>query len=88
MCKWGLVIAGLGDLKRPVENVSPLQSGGMRSSLLYLGAILTDILIALACTGVIWARYSTQIVPANYSLLSVNAFVGSTGIYQLYRIYR
>ena len=42
---------------------------------------------ALALTGVIWTRYSTQIIPINYSLLAVNAFVGLTGIYQLYRIY-
>lgn len=26
--KWGLVIAGLGDLKRPVESVSVFQSSG------------------------------------------------------------
>jgi hypothetical protein len=44
--------------------------------------------IALAATGVIWSRYSTQIIPVNYSLLSVNAFVGATGLYQLYRIWR
>eukprot|EP01095_Lingulamoeba_sp_RSL-Kostka_P017263 TRINITY_DN886_c0_g1_i2.p1 TRINITY_DN886_c0_g1~~TRINITY_DN886_c0_g1_i2.p1 ORF type:complete len:115 (-),score=25.04 TRINITY_DN886_c0_g1_i2:180-524(-) len=40
---------------------------------------------ALATTGVIWARYSTQIVPINRNLLSVNIFVAITGIYQLYR---
>jgi hypothetical protein len=39
---------------------------------------------ALACTGVIWARYATQIVPVNYNLLAVNVFVGSTGLYQIY----
>lgn len=42
---------------------------------------------ALAATGVIWTRYSTQIIPVNYNLMSVNAFVGATGLYQLYRIY-
>ena len=42
--------------------------------------------LALAMTGLIWARYSTQIVPVNYNLLSVNVFVGLTGCYQLYRI--
>ena len=40
---------------------------------------------ALAVTGVIWARYCTQIIPVNYNLLAVNAFVGLTGIYQLFR---
>lgn len=38
---------------------------------------------ALAATGVIWARYATQIIPVNYNLLAVNIFVGITGIYQL-----
>jgi len=40
---------------------------------------------ALAATGVIWARYSTQIIPVNYNLLSVNVFVALTGVYQLSR---
>jgi hypothetical protein len=43
--------------------------------------------IALAATGMIWARYSTQIIPVNYSLFTVNLFVGATGLYQLYRIW-
>lgn len=43
---------------------------------------------ALAATGVIWARYSTQIRPVNYNLLSVNVFVGITGIYQLQKVVR
>lgn len=42
--------------------------------------------IALGSTGIIWARYSTQIIPKNYNLLSVNLFVGATGCYQLYRL--
>eukprot|EP00002_Diphylleia_rotans_P006205 TRINITY_DN1553_c0_g5_i1.p1 TRINITY_DN1553_c0_g5~~TRINITY_DN1553_c0_g5_i1.p1 ORF type:complete len:116 (+),score=23.98 TRINITY_DN1553_c0_g5_i1:57-404(+) len=41
--------------------------------------------VALASTGLIWARYSTQIVPVNYNLLSVNLFVAASGIYQLGR---
>mmetsp|Transcript_17092 Transcript_17092/g.28120 ORF Transcript_17092/g.28120 Transcript_17092/m.28120 type:complete len:144 (-) Transcript_17092:139-570(-) len=65
--KWCLVIAGLADLKRPVEKISLPQS------------------LALASTGVIWARYSTQIIPVNYNLLAVNIFVGATGIYQVFR---
>eukprot|EP00004_Rigifila_ramosa_P016999 TRINITY_DN4089_c0_g1_i1.p1 TRINITY_DN4089_c0_g1~~TRINITY_DN4089_c0_g1_i1.p1 ORF type:complete len:130 (-),score=26.32 TRINITY_DN4089_c0_g1_i1:24-356(-) len=40
---------------------------------------------ALATTGLIWARYSTQIIPVNYSLMTVNIFVGATGIYNLGR---
>ncbi|EPZ31818.1 Mitochondrial pyruvate carrier 2 [Rozella allomycis CSF55] len=41
---------------------------------------------ALLATGLIWSRYSTQIIPVNYSLLLVNLFVGLTGATQLYRI--
>jgi hypothetical protein len=69
MCKWGLVIAGLGDINRPAENLSLPQS------------------VSLTATGIIWSRYSTQITPINYNLMSVNVFVAATGIYQLYRIY-
>jgi mitochondrial pyruvate carrier 2 len=67
--KWGLVVAGLGDLNRPAENLSIAQSS------------------ALATTGLIWSRYSTQIIPVNYSLLAVNICVSATGFYQLARIY-
>nr|CAH8865390.1 unnamed protein product [Trichobilharzia regenti] len=66
--KWLLVIAGLADINRPVENVSLYQS------------------TALAVTGIIWSRYSVVIIPKNYNLLSVNAFVAMTGLYQLGRI--
>lgn len=41
---------------------------------------------AVALTGVIWSRYSTQITPVNYNLLSVNLFMAVTGLYQLYRV--
>ena len=40
----------------------------------------------LALTGIIWSRYSTQITPVNYNLLSVNVFVALTGLYQVGRI--
>jgi hypothetical protein len=40
---------------------------------------------ALACTGVIWVRYSFVITPVNYNLALVNTFVGATGIYQIWR---
>ncbi|MBW0478368.1 hypothetical protein O181_018083 [Austropuccinia psidii MF-1] len=43
--------------------------------------------IALAATGIIWVRYSFVITPVNYSLASVNLFVGATGLTQLYRIW-
>ncbi|KAJ3019657.1 UNVERIFIED_CONTAM: hypothetical protein HDU68_010572 [Siphonaria sp. JEL0065] len=43
--------------------------------------------LTLAATGFIWARYSTQIIPVNYNLMSVNLFVGATGVYQLFRIW-
>ncbi|KAK9900507.1 UPF0041-domain-containing protein [Cystobasidium minutum MCA 4210] len=41
--------------------------------------------IALTATGLIWVRYSFVITPVNYSLAAVNAFVGATGGYQLFR---
>ena len=68
--KWALVLAGLKDINRPVEQVSMAQT------------------TALATTGVIWARYCTQITPKNWNLLAVNVFVGMTGIYTLGRVYK
>ena len=41
--------------------------------------------IAVTATGLIWSRFSTQITPVNYNLLTVNAFMAATGLYQLYR---
>ncbi|KAJ3223118.1 Mitochondrial pyruvate carrier 2 [Clydaea vesicula] len=67
--KWGLVIAGLGDLSRPAENLSILQT------------------LSLTATGVIWSRYSTQIIPVNYNLMAVNLFVGAIGLIQCSRIF-
>ncbi|KAJ2014435.1 Mitochondrial pyruvate carrier subunit [Coemansia sp. S610] len=66
--KWGLVIAGLGDLARPVDQISIRQQ------------------ISLAATGLIWTRWSTIITPKNYSLATVNFFVGCTAAYQLARV--
>ncbi|EPT04962.1 hypothetical protein FOMPIDRAFT_1112445 [Fomitopsis schrenkii] len=43
--------------------------------------------LALTATGIIWVRYSFVITPVNYSLAAVNAFVGSTGLGQLARIW-
>lgn len=64
----GLVIAGIGDINRPVESVSLRQVG------------------ALAATGFIWSRYSLVIIPKNWSLFSVNMFVGLTNMYQVVRV--
>ncbi|KAJ1730211.1 Mitochondrial pyruvate carrier subunit [Coemansia biformis] len=66
--KWGLVIAGLGDIARPVEQISARQQ------------------LSLAATGLIWTRWSMIITPRNYSLATVNFFVGCTAIYHLARI--
>lgn len=41
--------------------------------------------IAISATGIIWARYATQINPVNYNLMIVNMFMGMSGLYQLYR---
>jgi hypothetical protein len=40
---------------------------------------------AVTLTGLIWTRYSTQITPINYNLMTVNAMMAVTGLYQLYR---
>ncbi|KAJ2779953.1 Mitochondrial pyruvate carrier subunit [Coemansia interrupta] len=66
--KWGLVIAGLGDLTRPADQISVKQQ------------------LSLAATGLIWTRWSTIITPKNYSLATVNFFVGCTAAYQLARV--
>lgn len=42
---------------------------------------------AVTATGVIWSKYSLDIKPKNYNLLTVNLFMACTGMYQLYRIY-
>ena len=41
---------------------------------------------ALAATGFIWSRYSLVIIPKNWSLFSVNMFVGLTNMYQVVRV--
>ncbi|CAL9038425.1 unnamed protein product [Musa banksii] len=41
--------------------------------------------VAVACTGLIWSRYSTVITPKNWNLFSVNVAMAGTGIYQLSR---
>ncbi|KAL6843178.1 hypothetical protein ACP4OV_026891 [Aristida adscensionis] len=41
--------------------------------------------VAVACTGIIWSRYSLVITPRNLNLLSVNIAMATTGLYQLSR---
>ncbi|XP_057977856.1 mitochondrial pyruvate carrier 4-like isoform X1 [Malania oleifera] len=41
--------------------------------------------MAVACSGVIWSRYSTIITPRNLNLLSVNVAMAGTGLYQVAR---
>lgn len=41
---------------------------------------------SLSLTGFIWSRYSTQIIPVNWSLFTVNFFLGITGMVQTSRV--
>jgi mitochondrial pyruvate carrier 2 len=41
--------------------------------------------LAVTATGLIWSKYSLDITPKNYNLLTVNAFMAVTGLWQLYR---
>lgn len=84
-----LVAAGIKDINRPAENISIPQNIGKcgrvadDSGLYGLKYVL--LCAALTATGLIWVRYSFVITPVNYSLAAVNAFVGATGGYQLFR---
>eukprot|EP01026_Neomeris_dumetosa_P031565 TRINITY_DN2501_c0_g1_i2.p2 TRINITY_DN2501_c0_g1~~TRINITY_DN2501_c0_g1_i2.p2 ORF type:complete len:117 (-),score=8.44 TRINITY_DN2501_c0_g1_i2:191-493(-) len=40
---------------------------------------------AVTLTGIIWSKYSLDIIPKNYNLLAVNCFMAMTGLYQLSR---
>lgn len=40
---------------------------------------------AAALTGVIFMKYSVDVIPKNWNLFSVNAFLAATAIYQLSR---
>ncbi|KAI9018515.1 mitochondrial pyruvate carrier [Phycomyces nitens] len=68
LTKWGLVIATLGDLERPVEKLSLKQNA------------------SLVVTGLLWSRYAMVIIPKNWSLFAVNAFVAGTAMVQTSRI--
>ncbi|PSR85305.1 Mitochondrial pyruvate carrier like [Actinidia chinensis var. chinensis] len=39
----------------------------------------------VACSGLIWTRYSTVIIPKNWNLVGVNLTMAGTGLYQLTR---
>ncbi|CAL5003304.1 unnamed protein product [Urochloa decumbens] len=41
--------------------------------------------VAVACTGLVWSRYSLVITPKNWNLFSVNVAMAGTGLYQLSR---
>ncbi|KAL0080175.1 mitochondrial pyruvate carrier [Phycomyces blakesleeanus] len=68
LAKWGLVIATIGDLERPVEKLSLKQNA------------------SLMVTGLLWSRYAMVIIPKNWSLFAVNAFVAGTAMVQTGRI--
>jgi mitochondrial pyruvate carrier 2 len=40
---------------------------------------------AMCSTGMVWARYSTQITPVNYGLMGANLCMAMIAAYQLYR---
>jgi len=96
--KWGLVIAGLGDLKRPAHSVSLRQT----ASLMVTGAIwsrcnITTCLqfyllriiwwrnVHTICLNLYISRYSLVIIPKNYNLFSVNVFICCTSGYNFTR---
>ena len=39
----------------------------------------------MCLSGFVWARYSTQITPVNYGLMSANFFMALIATYQLFR---
>ncbi|XP_020553839.1 mitochondrial pyruvate carrier 3-like [Sesamum indicum] len=41
--------------------------------------------LAVAVSGLIWARYSTIVTPKNWNLFSVSVGMSATGLYQLAR---
>ncbi|XP_029055980.1 mitochondrial pyruvate carrier 2 [Osmia lignaria lignaria] len=65
ICKWGLVIAGLSDLKRPANQLSVKQSG----SLFVTGLIWTRY--SLAITPKNWSLFSVNFFVALTSLYQI-----------------
>jgi hypothetical protein len=60
-----------------LANISDLQRNPEEVSL--------PMQLAVTATGLIWSKYSLDITPKNYNLLTVNAFMALTGMVQLYR---
>ncbi|RLU21707.1 hypothetical protein DMN91_006083 [Ooceraea biroi] len=99
MFKWGLVIAGLGDINRPAHTISLSQT----ASLMVTGAIWSryNIIPAQNCihcglyddamyihairSNLCISRYSLVVTPKNYNLFSVNLFTCGTGAYNFIR---
>ncbi|KAL4384975.1 hypothetical protein GQ457_15G024440 [Hibiscus cannabinus] len=73
--KWAINIANVVDIStKPAETVSyPTQAG---SSIIFF---------PLACSGLIWAKYSTVITPKNWNLFGVSIAMAATASYQISR---
>jgi hypothetical protein len=97
--KWLISAANIADLGRPVEKMSVNQQAGACLAVVVASFFVLvpppintncspspPTLAGISVTGVIWARYSTQITPVNYNLLAVNAVMAMTGIWHLGRI--
>jgi hypothetical protein len=76
--KWGLVIAGLGDLSRPAEKLSLTQTAALAAT-----GVIWSRYSMVSLPSLI-----KVISPKNWNLFAVNIFVGGIGLYQLSRIYR
>ncbi|XP_063993244.1 mitochondrial pyruvate carrier 2-like isoform X1 [Diachasmimorpha longicaudata] len=91
--KWGLVIAGIGDINRPPETISLAQTASLMltgiiwSRLTNLAPQLTSPLFPAnaSLNSEIYCRYSLVIIPKNWNLFSVNGFVSLTAAYNFYR---
>ncbi|XP_037460484.1 mitochondrial pyruvate carrier 4-like isoform X1 [Triticum dicoccoides] len=71
---------------------SVLQQPHYRQHAISLAAIYSRVLLTcfilstvIACTGIIWSRYSMVITPKNWNLFSVSVAMSGTGLYQLSR---
>ncbi|XP_062196588.1 mitochondrial pyruvate carrier 4 isoform X1 [Phragmites australis] len=99
--KWGISIANIADFAKPPEKISYPQQVGMYKIPTQWDPCISDYMAislqciacffffiwcaAVACTGIIWSRYSMVITPKNWNLFSVNVAMAGTGLYQLSR---
>ncbi|AQK41040.1 Mitochondrial pyruvate carrier 4 [Zea mays] len=86
--KWGISIANIADFAKPPEKISyPQQVGTAKlpNQFKLYPCISDNMDITVACTGIIWSRYSLVITPKNWNLFSVNVAMAGTGLYQLSR---